>query len=95
MDWSKHHNNGHTNDGYCRNYGYRQLNSNGQYVDLSSGAYGKEHFFPFSILIFPKYSLFLLGYYGWYEENERCYWGIYAPGAQKLRFQLINDFEVR
>ena len=58
VDWSKHHNNGHTNDGYCRNYGYRQLNSNGQYVDLSSGAYGREHFFPFHILIFSQYSLF-------------------------------------
>ena len=49
-----------------------------------------SHFNFFSILF-----TFLLGWYGWYEENERCYWGIYAPGAQKLRFQLINDFEVR
>ena len=53
MAWSKHHNNGHTNDGYCRGYGYRQLNSNGAYVDISSGAYGKrQFFFSFQIVIF-------------------------------------------
>ena len=52
--WTKHHNNGHTNDGYCRGYGYRQLNSNGAYVDISSGAYGKKqfNFFSFHIVIF-------------------------------------------
>ena len=29
-----------------------------------------------------------------YGDNERCYWGIYAPGAQKLRFQLTNNLHV-
>ena len=32
-----------------------------------------------------------LFYYGSYE---RCYWGVYAPGAQKLRFELLEDLEV-
>ena len=29
-----------------------------------------------------------------YDDNERCYWGIYAPGAQKLEFQLTSDLRV-
>ena len=66
--WSNH-NNGNTNDPACQNYGYRQLNGNGHYIDISSGG----HF---------------------YDDNERCYWGIYAPGAQKLRFQLTNNLHV-
>ena len=28
-----------------------------------------------------------------YGSNERCYWGVYAPGAQKLRFELMNNFK--
>ena len=32
-----------------------------------------------------------LFYYGSYEY---CYWGVYAPGAQKLRFELLDDLEV-
>ena len=65
-------------------------------MDLSSGAYGKKQIlfiFKFHIVIF-FFNIYFVGWYGWYEENERCYWGIYAPGAQKLRFQLINNFEV-
>ena len=32
-----------------------------------------------------------LFYYGSYEY---CYWGVYAPGAQTLRFELLDDLEV-
>ena len=67
-DWSKHYNS-QTNDGSCQNYGYRQLNWNGQYIDITSGGHS-------------------------YDNNERCSWGIYAPGAQILRFQLTNDLRV-
>ena len=28
-----------------------------------------------------------------YGSNERCYWGVYAPGAQKLRFELLNNYK--
>ena len=35
-----------------------------------------------------EYNLF---YYGSYEY---CYWGVYAPGAQKLRFELLKDLQV-
>ena len=54
---------GGTNDGACKNYGYRTLTSNGAYVDIFSGGHN-------------------------YGQNERCYWGIWAPGARILRFQL-------
>merc|ERR1712062_276503 len=67
-DWSKHYNS-QTNDGSCQNYGYRQLNNNGDYIDITSGGHS-------------------------YDDNERCYWGIYAPGAQKLKFQLTSDLRV-
>ena len=70
--WTKHHNHGHTNDGNCKNYGYRQLNGNGNKFQLTSGN-SKSYY-----------------YYG---SNERCYWGVYAPGAQKLRFELMNNFK--
>ena len=65
--WSEYYNS-NTNDGNCQNHGYRQLNNNGDYIDITSGGHS-------------------------YDDNERCYWGIYAPGAQKLRFELTNDFE--
>ena len=29
-----------------------------------------------------------------YGLNERCFWGIYAPGARILRFQLTNTMDV-
>ena len=71
--WTKHYNHGHTNDGNCKNYGYRQLNGNGHKFQLTSGN-TKSYY-----------------YYG---SNERCYWGVYAPGAQKLRFELVDDLDV-
>ena len=61
---------GGTNDGACKNYGYRTLTCNGCYVDISSGGHN-------------------------YWLNERCYWGIWAPGARILRFQLTNTMDVR
>ena len=70
--WSEYYNS-NTNDGDCQNYGYRQLNGNGNKFQLTSGN-SKSYY-----------------YYG---SNERCYWGVYAPGAQKLRFELLQDLEV-
>ena len=66
--WSEYYNS-NTNDGNCQNHGYRQLNNNGDYIDITSGGHN-------------------------YDDNERCYWGIYAPGAQKLEFQLTSNLRV-
>ena len=58
---------GGTNHGYCNNYGYRELNNNKNWVELTSGNYG---------------------YY--YNDNERCYWAIYAPGGSKMKFTITQ-----
>ena len=70
--WTRHHSHGHTNDGACRNYGYKELTFNGNSFRLTSGNNKWGHH---------------------YGSNERCYWGVYAPGAQKLRFELLNNFK--
>ena len=54
-----------TNKNSCKNYGYRQLSSNGNKFSITSGNDGNK-----------------------YDKNERCYWSIYAPGAQYLEFTI-------
>ena len=87
--WMYSHNHGHTNDGECLGYGYTKLTSSGQYVDLSSGSpYGTYQYYS-------SYYLTYLTYYHYYDYNERCYWGIYAPGATKLKFEDRKSCEIK
>ena len=82
------HNHGHTNDGECLGYGYTKLTYSGQYIDLSSGnPYGTYQYY-----YAPYFTYYTYWYY--YGDNERCYWGIYAPGATKLRFELTTNLDV-
>ena len=86
--WMYSHNHGHTNDGECLGYGYTKLTYSGQYIDLSSGnPYGTYQYY-----YAPYFTYYTYWYY--YGDNERCYWGIYAPGATKLRFELTTNLDV-
>ena len=50
----------------CKNHGYQELSSAGQWMEITSGNYGEG-----------------------YDNNERCYWAFYAPGAIELKIEIL------